>query len=243
MYNVEQIGHNEIPQKHTPEFLNFALSESMKRLDTDFIDVYSLHNPKMDAIKNDVLFDALDNLVKSEKIKGHGVALGPAIGWKDEGIFAVENRNIISLQTVYNILEQDPGRAFFESINKHNNSPGIMVRVPDASGVLTGKVDDKTVVKGNDHRSYRKKEWIIQAMQKIEKLKPFADSRGWNITELSIKYILSQRQVSVVLPTVTSIEEIDLFANIADGKYLNNDEKAQIEQMYEKNYYLPDLIA
>ncbi len=243
MYNVDQIGHNEIPQKHTPEFLDFALSESIKRLETDFVDVYSLHNPKMDAIKNDSLFNKLDDLVKSGKIKSHGVALGPAIGWEDEGLYAIENRNIIVLQTVYNILEQDPGRIFFEAVDKKNNSVGITVRVPDASGVLTGKINENTVLTGNDHRSYRKKEWIAQAMQKIEKLKPIADSHGWSITEISIKYILSQNQVSVVLPTATSMEEIELFAQISDGVYLNDDEKNQIEQMYENNFYAPPLLT
>jgi aryl-alcohol dehydrogenase-like predicted oxidoreductase len=209
MYGAEQIGHNEIPQKHNNDFLSFALAESMKRLQTDFIDVYSLHNPKMDAIKNDLLFDELDNLVKSGKIKSHGVALGPAIGWKDEGLYAIENRNI----------------------------------VPDASGVLTGKVNESTVMDKNDHRSIRKKEWIVRAMKKIEKLKPLADSHGWNITEIAIKYILSQEQVSVVLPTVTSIEEIDVFAQLSDGNYLNMTEKKDIEQMYENNFYLPDILA
>lgn len=243
MYSVEQIGHSEIPQKHNPEFLHFALSESMKRLETDYIDVYSLHNPKMDAIKNDLLFDELDNLVKSAKIKSHGVALGPAIGWKEEGIFAIENRNIVSLQTVYNILEQDPTRAFFDAVDRKHNSVGITVRVPDASGVLTGKVNENTVMDRNDHRSNRKKEWIIQAMKKIEKLKPIADSNGWNITEIAIKYILSQKQVSIVIPTVTSIEEIDSFAFISDGKYLNDNEKKQIEQLYENNFGLPELLA
>jgi aryl-alcohol dehydrogenase-like predicted oxidoreductase len=243
MYGAEQIGHNEIPQKHSIDFLSFALTESMKRLQTDFIDVYSLHNPKMNAIKNDLLFDALDDLVKSRKIKSHGVALGPAIGWKDEGLYAIENRNIVSLQTVYNILEQDPGRAFFDMIDRKNNAVGIMVRVPDASGVLTGKVNESTVMDKNDHRSIRKKEWISRAMKKIEKLKPIADSRGWNIAEIAIKYILSQEQISVVLPTVTSIEEIDMFAQLSDGNYLNKSEKKDIEQMYENNFYLPDLLA
>jgi len=243
MYGAEQIGHNEIPQKHNVDFLSFALTESMKRLETDFIDVYSLHNPKMDAIKNDLLFEELDNLVKSGKIKSHGVALGPAIGWKDEGIYAIENRNIVSLQTVYNILEQDPGRAFFDTIDKKNKTVGIMVRVPDASGVLTGKVNESTVMDKNDHRSIRKKEWIIRSMKKIEKLKPIADSHGWNITEIAIKYILSQEQISVVLPTVTSIEEIDVFAQLSDGNYLNIKEKKDIEQMYENNFHLPDLVA
>jgi aryl-alcohol dehydrogenase-like predicted oxidoreductase len=243
LYSAEQIGHNEIPQKHNIDFLSFALTESMKRLETDFIDVYSLHNPRMSAIKNDLLFDELDNLVKSGKIKSHGVALGPAIGWKDEGIYAIENRNIVSLQTVYNILEQDPGRAFLDAVDRKNKTVGLMVRVPDASGVLTGKVNENTVMDKNDHRSSRKKEWIIQSMKKIEKLKPIADSHGWNITEIAIKYILSQEQISVVLPTVISIDEIDMFARLSDGNYLNASEKKQIEQMYESNFHLPDLIA
>jgi aryl-alcohol dehydrogenase-like predicted oxidoreductase len=243
MYSAEQIGHNEIPQKHNVDFLGFALTESMKRLETDFIDVYSLHNPRMSAIKNDPLFDELDNLVKSGKIKSHGVALGPAIGWKDEGIYAIEHRNIVSLQTVYNILEQDPGRAFLDAVDKKNKKVGLMVRVPDASGVLTGKVNENTVMDKNDHRSSRKKEWIIQSMKKIEKLRPIADSHGWNITEIAIKYILSQEQISVVLPTVISIDEIDMFAQLSDGNYLNDNEKKQIEQMYESNFHLPDLIA
>jgi aryl-alcohol dehydrogenase-like predicted oxidoreductase len=80
-------------------------------------------------------------------------------------------------------------------------------------------------------------------MKKIEKLKPIADSYGWNITEIAIKYILSQEQISVVLPTVISIDEIDMFAQLSDGNYLNASEKKQIEQMYESNFHLPDLIA
>ena len=118
-----------------------------------------------------------------------------------------------------------------------------MVRVPDASGVLTGKVNESTVMDKNDHRSIRKKDWIVRSMKKIEKLKPIADSHGWNITEIAIKYILSQEQISVVLPTVTSIEEIDVFAQLSDGNYLNTNEKKDIEQMYENNFYLPDLLA
>lgn len=244
MYGANQIGHGEIPQKHNPEFLDYALSESLNRLETDFVDVYSLHNPKMDAIQNNALFDRLDELVRTGKIKSHGVALGPAIGWEKEGLYAIENRNIVCLQTVYNILEQDPGRVFFNAVNKNSSkSVGIMVRVPDASGVLTGKVNEHTVFDKNDHRNNRKREWIIQAMKKIEKLKPIADSHGWNITELSMKYILSQKEISVLLPTVTSLEEIDLFAQISDGNYLSADEKAQIERMYENNFDVPKLIA
>ncbi len=238
MYDAIQIGHNELPQKHNPEFLKYALQQSLNRLQTDYIDVYSLHNPKMDAIKNDSLFISLDRLVQSTKIKSHGVALGPAIGWKDEGLLAIEKRNITCLQTVYNLLEQDPGRAFLNAVRKNNDDVGIMVRVPDASGVLTGKVNEKTAFDKNDHRSNRKKEWIIEAMQKVEKMKPIANARGWSISQLAIKFILSQKEISIVLPTVIDVEEIESFAEMADGKYLSENEMAEITDLYNNNFYI-----
>jgi aryl-alcohol dehydrogenase-like predicted oxidoreductase len=252
IYTAEQIGHNELPQKHNPEFLNYALEQSLDRMETDYIDVYSLHNPKMDAIKNDELFTALDDLVRTNKIKSHGVALGPAIGWKDEGLYALEKRNITCVQTVYNILEQEPGSSFINAVSNNNEkvlsgttlSTGndvdvsIMVRVPDASGVLTGKVNEKTVFDKNDHRSNRKKEWIIEAMKKIENMKPFAESKGWTITELAIKFILSSKSVGVVLPTVTEIEELEMFAAMSDSDYLNDSELAQFKELYNNNFLI-----
>jgi aryl-alcohol dehydrogenase-like predicted oxidoreductase len=234
MYANVQLGHSEVPQKHDHEFLEYALEQSLIRLDTDYVDVYSLHNPKMNAIKNDELFRSLDACIKNGKIRSHGVALGPAIGWKDEGIFAMENRNITCLQTVYNILEQDPGNAFFDIANK--NGVGIMVRVPDASGVLTGKVNEKTVFEKNDHRSSRKREWIVEAIQKVEKMKPIGLVNGWNITQLAIKFILSQEEVSVVLPTVIDIDELEMFAEMSDGKYLPAKDIAEIKALYENNF-------
>jgi aryl-alcohol dehydrogenase-like predicted oxidoreductase len=158
MYNAEQIGHTELPQKHNAEYLQYALDKSLERLQTDYIDVYSLHNPKMQAVTNSELFDALDNLVTSGKIRSHGVALGPAIGWKDEGLHAINEHNITCLQSVYNILEQDPGNDLIKA--GEEKDVGIMSRVPDASGILTGKVNENTTFNKNDHRSVRKKEWI-----------------------------------------------------------------------------------
>jgi aryl-alcohol dehydrogenase-like predicted oxidoreductase len=236
MYSAKQVGHSELPQKHNQEFLQFAISQSLDRLQTDYIDVYSLHNPKMDAIENDKLFASIEYMVKKGTIKSYGLALGPAIGWKEEGLKAIEKRNITCLQTVYNILEQDPARDFMQAAERRN--VGIMVRVPDASGLLTGKVNTDTKFDKNDHRSFRKQEFIIEAMQKIENMRPLASSKGWNITELAIKFILSQEQISVILPTMTSIEEIELFTSLSDGKYLNSTEIARMEEMYEKNFYV-----
>ena len=172
---TEQIGHNELPQKFDEEFVRYALGQSLERLETDYIDLYNLHNPKMEAIQDDSIFRLLNQLINEGKIRHYGAALGPAIGWKNEGILAMENRNVTAIQTVYNILEQDPGQDFFKVANEMD--VGILVRVPDASGVLTGKVNANTDFGKDDHRSHRKREFIIQAMKKVDNLKPFAESK------------------------------------------------------------------
>jgi len=236
MYNAEQIGHNELPQKHNIDYLQYALDKSLERLQTDYMDVYSLHNPKMQAVTNRGLFAALDGLVTNGKIRSHGVALGPAIGWRDEGLHAIREHNITCLQTVYNILEQDPGNDLLKAGGEKN--VGIMARVPDASGILTGKVNENTTFNKNDHRSVRKKEWITEALKKVENMKTIADKKGWNITELAIKFILSRKPISVVLPTMISIEEIDKFSEISDGKYLEDHELDQVSEMYVNNFYV-----
>jgi aryl-alcohol dehydrogenase-like predicted oxidoreductase len=235
IYGAEQVGHNELPQKHNPSFMNYALQESIKRLQTDFVDVYSLHNPKMNAIQDDTLFETLDKTRKEGKIKSYGVALGPAIGWKEEGILSMEKRDVTCLQSVYNLLEQDPVRDFFQIAEA--NDVGLMVRVPDASGVLTGKVNMNTVFDKNDHRSTRKKEWIAQALQKSEYIKPIANSYGWTIAELAIKFILSQNKIASVLPTVVNLEEIELFTNMSDGKNLRHNDLETLLQLYDKDLY------
>ena len=242
IYSSKQVGHNEIQQKHDTDFLQYALQKSMDRLQADYVDVYSLHNPKMSAIQNDSIFRSLDSLISDGKIRSYGVALGPAIGWMEEGLLATRTRNITCLQTVYNILEQDPGRAFFDAACQ--NDVGIIVRVPDASGILTGKVKADTTFDKNDHRGNRKREWILEALQKVEKMRNIAESKGLNITELAFKFILSQREISVVLPTILDITEVETIANMSDGNYLDEKVMVQISELYNNNFDLkPSSVA
>jgi aryl-alcohol dehydrogenase-like predicted oxidoreductase len=232
IYNNEQIGHKELPQKFTPEFTDFALQKSLERLQTDYVDVYGLHNPKIHTIRDDVIFESLDKKIKEGKIKSYQVALGPAIGWAQEGIEAMEKRNTTAVQTVYNILEQNPGNKLIEHAQQHN--VGILVRVPDASGILTGKVNADTKVSEKDHRSVRSGDWIKESLKKVDQLMPIAIRNGFNITELAIKFILSQNAVSSVLPTIVDEEEIVMFSQMADGKYLSSSDVNEITTLFSQ---------
>ncbi len=228
--NVEQVGHSELPQRFDEEFTNYALGKSLERLQTDYVDVYGLHNPKLRHIRDDSIFQTLDGLKRDGKIKTQQAALGPAIGWTQEGLEAMDRKNISAVQTVYNILEQTPGNDLLENAVKKD--VGVLVRVPDASGILTKKVDENTKIDEKDHRSVRKGEWIRASLQKVEQLKPIAERNDLNITELAIKFILSKKGISSVLPTVISADEIEQFAAMSDGNYINNSDLKEIDELY-----------
>jgi len=228
--NADQIGHTELPQQFDLEFAKNALKNSLERLQTDYVDVYGLHNPKLNHIKDDSIFQTLDQFFKEGKIRAYQAALGPAIGWTQEGIEAISRPNLSAVQTVYNILEQTPGNELLENATK--NEVGVLVRVPDASGILTGKVNAETKIDEKDHRSVRKGEWIKASLNKVEQLRPIAERNGLNITELAIKFILSKEGISSVLPTVVSIEEIETFAAMSDGNYIPASDMKEINDLY-----------
>lgn len=90
----------------------------------------------------------------------------------------------------------------------------------------------ETIIPSNDHRKDRKQEWRHDALRKVEQFRPIAERNGLNITEFAIKFILSKKSIASVLPTVVSIEEIETFAAISDGKYLNSIDMKEIDDLY-----------
>jgi len=81
------------------------------------------------------------------------------------------------------------------------------------------------------------------SIKKIEKMKSIAEYKDWTISQLAIKFILSQKPISVVIPTILSVEELELFSEMSDGLYLKEEELKQINQLYENNFYIHQNIA
>ena len=227
---VEQIGHSELPQKFDEDFTKKALRDSLERLQTDHLDMYGLHNPKLKHIRDDSIFNVLDGFVADGTIKTYQVALGPAIGWTQEGMEAMDRPNVSAVQTVYNILEQTPGNELMKKAEETN--VGILVRVPEASGILTGKVNAETKIDEKDHRSVRKGEWIKASLQKVEQLKPIAGRNDLTITELAMKFIMTKKGFASVFPTVVSEEEIVNYVEMTKGGYISKSDMKEIEEVY-----------
>ena len=118
--STPRIGHGERPQKFEPEFIRFACEQSLRRLDTDYIDLYQLHNPRIATIEDDDVFETLEALKDEGKIRHYGSALGPDIGWFEEGQASMAERHVSSMQIIYSILEQDPAKDFFPIADRKN---------------------------------------------------------------------------------------------------------------------------
>ena len=100
------------PHDWRPESVRKQVDASLGRLGTDHIDLLQLHNPRIEPIVDDALWETLVALRAEGKVRELGVALGPAIGWVEEGNISIDDRPIATLQTVFNILEQEPGLTF-----------------------------------------------------------------------------------------------------------------------------------
>ncbi len=232
----ERDGHKELPQDFSPDYVRFALEESLRRLQTDRIDLYQLHNPRMWAIQSDELFATLEDLKREGKIRHYGAALGPAIGWQEEGLTAMRERRISSLQTIYNLLEQDPGRRFFP-ISRQEGA-GVLVRVPHSSGLLEGKFTPETTFPPSDHRSHRPREWLTDGLKKLERLTFLTGGSGRTIGQAAIQFVLAEPSVASVLPNIYDADQLREFAAAPDTPPLSEAELSRTADLYEHDFYL-----
>ncbi len=233
----DQGNHSERPQRWEPDFIVERCEASLARLGVDAIDLYELHNPRMPQVRDDAIFEALERLKDAGKIRSYGVALGPAIGWEAEGILALRERDVDVVQTVFNVLEQEPGNTFLaEAGLAEAGGKSIIARVPHASDALSGTFTSDTVFPATDHRSFRKREWLLRALQKVEKLDFLLAER--TIAQAAIAWLLANPGITTVLPTMTTVDQIDEFAAAA-SKPLSAEEFAKVQELYARDFDLP----
>ena len=110
----------------------------------------------------------------------------------------------MSLQTVFNVLEQEPGLTFAGEPRVRNGEIGLISRVPHASDTLSGKVTPDTVFPKDDHRAHRNRDNMLDNFEKAETLHFLWDGTGRTIGQAAIAGILANPAFTTVLPTCTS---------------------------------------
>jgi aryl-alcohol dehydrogenase-like predicted oxidoreductase len=147
----------------------------------------------------------MDEIVKKGKIAYYGVSVEKI----SDAMDAIQFPNVKSIQIIFNIFRQKPAETFFKNAAKRNI--GIIVRVPLASGLLTGKMTQETTFPENDHRNYNINGEAFNVgetfsgvnfetgLKVVEKLKDLLPD-NFSLTDLALKWILMHDEVSAVIP-------------------------------------------
>src|SRR5436309_11606966 len=228
-------GQREIPQDFSPEAITRATDAALKRLKTDRIDLLQLHNIRMEQVYDDALWKKLEQLKSEGKIRYYGIALGPAIGWLYEGVNCIRERDLTSVQHIYNMLEQHPGRAFHDAAAEASKDTMFLIRVTHSSGMLEGKYTAETKFPPTDHRSHRPRSWLLNGIKKVEQLR-FLENSKRTLGQAALQWLLVDDRVASTLPNIYNEEQLIEFAKASETPSLTSDDMERIAELYAENF-------
>jgi len=131
-----------------------------------------------------------------------------------------------------------PTRFFDSSFRawKARPEPQFLIRVTHSSGLLEGKYTLDTKFDANDHRSHRRRAWLVEGLQKVDQLKAIAEKRGVTIGQLALLWLYAHPSIVSALPNIYGEEQIEEFARASKHPPLTDAEMEEIQTMYERNF-------
>jgi len=207
-YVATKAGRRAVPHvadEYNRKNLTAFIDRSLQNLSTDCLDLVQLHCPPTEVYYRPEVFGILDDLVQAGKIRNYGVSVEKV----EEALKAIEYPGVVSVQIIYNIFRQRPAGLFFREAKAKDVA--VIVRVPLASGLLTGKMNAATQFAADDHRAFNRNgeafdkgetfsgvpyDVALDAVEAVRKLVP------GNVTmaQFALRWILMEEAVSVVIP-------------------------------------------
>jgi aryl-alcohol dehydrogenase-like predicted oxidoreductase len=215
------------------------IDRSLSNLGVETLDLVQLHCPPTDVYYRPELFEALDRLVAKGKIRNYGVSVERV----EEALKAIGYPGVATIQIIYNIFRQRPQELFFAEAKKRN--VGIIVRVPLASGLLSGKIGRDTVFAADDHRNFNRHgeafdigetfagvpfETALEAVDELRALVP-ADVA---MAQFALRWILEQDAVSAVIHGARNAAQAQSNAAASTLAPIDAATKAAIAALYER---------
>jgi aryl-alcohol dehydrogenase-like predicted oxidoreductase len=194
-----------VAEGYTKANLTAFVERSLRNLRVDCLDLVQLHCPPTPVFYQPDVFGAMDDLVAAGKIRHYGVSVEKV----EEGLKAIEYPNVATVQIIYNTFRQRPATLFFAEAARRD--VGVIVRVPLASGLLTGKMSASTTFAADDHRAFNREgesfdkgetfagvpyDLALEAVEQIRSLVP----GGATMAQFALRWILMEQSVSTVIP-------------------------------------------
>lgn len=201
------------PDKYTKEAVRSDIEESLKRLQTDAIDLLQVHCLPFEQLKSGDMFNWLEDFKQEGLIKHYGASVETV----EEAIFCVQNTNIATLQIIFNLFRQDFSEQLFPLAQQAN--VGIIVRLPLASGLLSGTMAKDKAFAEEDHRNYNRNgdafhvgetfagipfEKGVDLSNELKSMIPTDISLG----QLALRWILDHPAVSTVIAGASRAQQV-----------------------------------
>ena len=200
---------------YNKELMESYVDQSLSNLNVETIDLLQMHCPPTEVYSSDHTFDMLDHLVSKGKIQHYGFSVQTV----DEALACIKRPNTKSIQVIFNIFRQKPAEKLFEIAKE--KKVAIIVRVPLASGLLTGKFSKDSSFAPDDHRNYNINGDAFdvgetfsgvnfnKALDAVEDLKNILPT-DITLSQLSLRWILMHDAVSVVIPGAKNKDHVNL---------------------------------
>ena len=228
-----------VAEKYTPQNIRGFIQESLKNLKVDALDLLQLHCPPREVYYTPELFDALDGMVKEGLIENYGVSVEKM----EEALKAIEFPGVKTVQIIFNMFRQRPAELFFREAKARKI--GVIVRVPLASGLLTGKMTRETSFEKDDHRNYNREgqafdrgetfagvdyEKGLQAVEELKRIKP----KDFTMAQFALKWILMHDAVSCTIPGAKRPSQVEDNCRASDLPDLSKQVLDGVREIYEK---------
>ena len=195
---------------HTAEGYNnrqnlFGFVErSLRNLDVETLDLLQLHCPPSQVYDMPEVFGMLDELVQQGKVRNYGVSVEKV----SEALKAIQYPNVKTVQIIFNMFRFKPAEQFFSEAEQRN--VGVIVRVPLASGLLTGKFRADSQFSDTDHRKFNQHGEAFDqgetfsgvdyktGLQAVERLRPLVP-QGASMAQFALRWILMFPAVSTII--------------------------------------------
>ena len=209
-----------------------AVDGSLKRLRTDYIDLYQVHNPSLEDLRRDEIQEVMSRLQEVGKIRFWGVS----VGTPEEGIEVIQRGWGYALQVLYNVINQAPERELLPlAVEK---GYGIIARVPLASGLLTGKFRPDSVFAADDVRqNFLTPKRLEEATQRVDEAKAIIGGNARSLAEAALRFTLAHPGVSTVIPGAKNVRQVEMNVAASESRLPDEIVDKLRSRLGEYNFY------
>ncbi len=223
--------HGGVRMNFAPGYLGFALERSLKRLRTDHVDLYQLHNPPAGMMGDPGTYDALESLKAEGKILHYGVSIHEP----SEGMLCLEAGKPEVLQVPFSLFRQEWIDDLLPEARKAG--VGIIAREPLGNGFLTGAVRPGRRFPEGDIRSYWPPSMVAARATAADRL-AFLAGNGRTRSQAALRFVLAFPEVSTTIPGAKTPEQARENLAASDAPPFTEDEVREARRLYARDFGL-----